>query len=194
MSWLWRELKTDWNKKANLVTLLRLILSPLPAGFIVAIFILRDPWLGIAAAGSYAFVAATDLLDGYLARLNDGAGITALGKWLDPAVDKVLNLMTFSALCLLYPWLIPVTCFIALRERSVTRIRNQAKRCGVTIPASVGGKKKQAAQCVAITLLTLQLPSAWFVVVLVVVVISVVLTGTSWAEYARNYRLANVEG
>ncbi len=57
---------------------------------------LTSHWLGL---GIFLLVAATDWLDGYLARKLDQ--VTDLGKFLDPLVDKLL---IFAPLLVLVEW------------------------------------------------------------------------------------------
>jgi len=73
----------------NVVTLSRIILIPL----IIGIYYLPADWLAldrrnVAATAVFILAAATDWLDGYLARrLNQ---MSAFGAFLDPVADKLI--------------------------------------------------------------------------------------------------------
>ena len=97
--------------------------------------------------------AATDWLDGYLARRR--GEVTTLGKLLDPIADKLLTSSAFIALVelgLAPAWMVVV---IVGREFAVSGMRNIAATRGVVMAASKWGKIKMVAQIVAITLLIL---------------------------------------
>jgi cardiolipin synthase len=73
----------------NVLTVLRLILAPL-----TAYFILQQNYS--AALFIFAFAGASDAADGYLAKR---FGLESrFGAWLDPAADKLLMLLCFVAL------------------------------------------------------------------------------------------------
>jgi len=97
--------------------------------------------------------AATDWLDGYLARRR--GEVTTLGKLLDPIADKLLTSSAFIALVelgLAPAWMVVV---IVGREFAVSGMRNIAASRGVVMAASKWGKIKMVSQIVAITLLIL---------------------------------------
>ena len=93
----------------NWVTLSRLL------GLPVLFILLTEPqtsrcWWG---EGIFLIAAATDWLDGYLARRLDQ--ITELGKWLDPLVDKLLTLVPF------FPFVIPNRSILKDSEQNFTQ-------------------------------------------------------------------------
>ena len=72
----------------NKLTLTRIILVP----FFLAAYMLNtlgDYWIYIATA-IFALASLTDMLDGKLARRNNNALVTDLGKFHDPIADKLL--------------------------------------------------------------------------------------------------------
>lgn len=73
----------------NRITLLRIVLT---APFVVCLLQLQDPQWGTTARrtalGIFVIMAATDGLDGYLARRLKAE--SPLGRFLDPLADKVL--------------------------------------------------------------------------------------------------------
>jgi len=97
-------------------------------------------------------VAATDFLDGYLARR--GNQVSAFGRIADPFVDKVLIVGAMVYLSVM-PWsrdLLPasVVVIILAREFLVTAIRGYVESIGQEFPADWFGKVKMIVQCVAV--------------------------------------------
>ena len=110
-------------------------------------------WREVVAVAIFLIAAATDWLDGYLARRRNQ--ITDLGTLLDPIADKLLMVSAFIALVemdLAPAWMIVV---IVGRELAVSGMRSIAATKGLVIAASHWGKGKTASQVVAITLLIL---------------------------------------
>ncbi len=105
----------------------------------------RDGALGAAAI--FAIAAASDQLDGWLARRLHQ--ITRLGTFLDPLADKLLIVGTLIALQgrgLVPAW---VVVLIVARELAVTNLRAVAAARGFSIGASFFGKTKTIAQSLA---------------------------------------------
>ena len=101
--------------------------------------------------GLFLLAAATDFLDGFIARR--WQKITRLGKLLDPAADKILTSAAFIALVgidLAPAWMVTV---IIAREFAVSALRSLAGTQGVTLGALFSGKVKTGLQIVAIALL-----------------------------------------
>ena len=97
---------------ANQLTLLRMVLIP-----VLALFVIYDR-LGWAVA-VFVVAALTDAFDGALARRS---GKTTLGAWLDPVADKLLVLTIFVVLTLPLPHLvqrIPVWLTVLVLSRDV---------------------------------------------------------------------------
>jgi len=110
-------------------------------------------WREIVAVAIFLIAAATDWLDGYVARKRNQ--ITDLGKLLDPIADKLLTVSAFIALVeldLAPAWMIVL---IVGRELAISGMRSIAATKGLVIAASNWGKLKTASQVVAITLLIL---------------------------------------
>src|SRR5262249_52476142 len=134
----------------------------------------------IAAAGVFGVAAATHRLGGELARRY--GPVTAVCKLADPLADKALMgtaLGGLAALDLVPGW---VTGVILVREIGVTVLRFWVIRHGV-IPASRGGKAKTLAQALAIELYLLPLPDGAAVLAPVVMVVALVLTLVTGADY-----------
>ena len=77
-----------WNP-ANLLTMLRIVLVPV---FATLMLYHQSAW----ALGIYAVAALTDLADGWLARRF--GWVTALGTFIDPMADKLLQLTAATLL------------------------------------------------------------------------------------------------
>lgn len=110
-------------------------------------------WRETLGVAIFLTAAATDWLDGFLARRR--GEVTTLGKLLDPIADKLLTSSAFIALVELGfapAWMVVV---IVGREFAVSGMRNIAAARGVVMAASKWGKYKTVSQIVAITLLIL---------------------------------------
>jgi CDP-diacylglycerol--glycerol-3-phosphate 3-phosphatidyltransferase len=95
--------------------------------------------------------AATDLLDGYLARR--WKQVTTIGTLLDPIADKLL--VSAALIALVQVRVVPGWLVVLLvgREFAVSGLRSIAAAEGYTISASELGKTKTVSQVVAISLL-----------------------------------------
>ena len=142
----------------NLVTLLRIFFVPL----LVAALVMEgmDLELGgfvltneLLALGIFLAAAATDLLDGYLARR--WKQVTTVGMLLDPIADKLL--ISAALISLVQVREVPawMAIIIVAREFAVTGLRSIAAAAGYTIQASELGKTKMMAQVLAVSLFLL---------------------------------------
>jgi len=118
--------------------------------------------LGWAAFSLFVLVAATDWLDGFLAR-KLGA-VTVFGRIMDPFVDKVVVCGTFILLLNMPPasdylpaWIVVV---VVAREFFVSSIRGYVESKGLSFAAEWSGKVKMLIQCVAVSALLFLIPSA----------------------------------
>ena len=177
------EARTSVLNIPNSVTVARVLLVP-----VVVVALLADGgsggWRWVAAA-VFALAAATDRVDGYLARRLDQ--VTDVGKLVDPIADKLLIGTTLVVLSWLgdLPWW--VTVVILVRELGITVMRFAVLRY-VVIPASSGGKIKTVLQSVGIGLFVLPLNllhPAVTVVAWVVIVAAVALTVVTGVDYLR---------
>ncbi|XBH22521.1 CDP-diacylglycerol--glycerol-3-phosphate 3-phosphatidyltransferase [Jonesiaceae bacterium BS-20] len=183
---------SPWNI-ANILTMIRIAMVPV---FVWAL--LQESgdsvmWR-LIALGIFVTAAATDKLDGYLARSR--GLITDLGKILDPIADKVLigaALIGLSILGDLWWW---VTIAILGRELIVTLMRFIVIKY-VVLPASRGGKVKTVLQVIAISAFLLPLaamPYAFFVIASVLMGAAVAVTVYTGIEYLFVGYRAFVEG
>lgn len=146
-----------WNVP-NSLSVARLVLA-------AVVFALIDQAQYLPALVVFVVAAVTDALDGYLARLLNQA--TAIGRQLDPLVDKVIiagaliHLLPIPGTGLA-PWMITV---IVTRELIVQAVRSMVEGKGVAFGARTSGKLKTVLQCCAVTAILLSLgmtlPTFW---------------------------------
>jgi CDP-diacylglycerol--glycerol-3-phosphate 3-phosphatidyltransferase len=113
---------------------------------------ITNDWLALAI---FLAAAATDLLDGYLARR--WKQVTTIGTLLDPIADKLLvsaALISLVQVRVLPGWM---AVLIIGREFAVSGLRSIAAAEGYTIRASDLGKTKMVAQVAAISVMLLSL-------------------------------------
>ncbi|MDZ4754207.1 MAG: CDP-alcohol phosphatidyltransferase family protein [Phycisphaerae bacterium] len=152
----------------NALTLLRLFVAA--AFFTTLTLTIRmgphddRPFWGNTAVALFVVAAATDFLDGYLARR--WQAVSVFGRIMDPFVDKVLILGAFIFLASprfaipveLEPdrfrmstgvatWMVVV---ILARELLVTSIRGVIEAKGISFGAEAVGKWKMVLQCIAV--------------------------------------------
>ena len=131
---------------ANSITIARILLVPV---FLVLLLGgLPKPWGDLAAAAVFILAAATDKLDGYVARRNKQ--ITTLGQFLDPLADKLLIAAALIALVAQDRVAAWVATVIIVREIAVSVLRIVGVSQGVSIPADKYGKLKTVLQIVYI--------------------------------------------
>jgi CDP-diacylglycerol--glycerol-3-phosphate 3-phosphatidyltransferase len=129
---------------ANSITIARILLVPV---FLVLLLAgLPEPWGDLAAAAVFILAAATDKLDGYVARRNKQ--VTTLGQFLDPLADKLLIAAALIALVAQDRVAAWVATVIIVREVAVSVLRIIGVSQGVSIPADRYGKLKTVLQIV----------------------------------------------
>jgi CDP-diacylglycerol--glycerol-3-phosphate 3-phosphatidyltransferase len=134
---------SQWNL-ANAITIARILLIPV---FLVLLLSgIPQPYGDIAAAAVFILAAATDKLDGYVARRNKQ--ITTLGQFLDPLADKLLIAAALIALVSQGRIVAWVAMLIIGREIAVSVLRIVGVSQGVSIPADKYGKLKTVLQFV----------------------------------------------
>ena len=146
---------------ANLVSLSRLLLSPLLFWTVLeADGNSGTSWLAVFLG---FVLAASDILDGHLARIR--GTVSKWGAFIDPLADKVVVIGT--ALCLVEVerfHLLPVV-LLALREIFITLYRLIVARKGLSIPARKSAKWKTTIQGIALMIAVMPWleNSQWFV-------------------------------
>ncbi|MDR2957120.1 MAG: CDP-diacylglycerol--glycerol-3-phosphate 3-phosphatidyltransferase [Coriobacteriales bacterium] len=190
---------------ANLVTIARILLIP---AFII---IMLAPWASWmpeptlaaylkpwSAAAVFILLAATDGLDGYLARSR--GEVTTFGKLLDPLADKILvaaALLALIELGVLPAW---IALVILGREFLVSGLRMVAVADGKVIAASRLGKIKTIFQIIAVVTFILKdslamigglwlgFNVAWYLNALAwfIMSITIIITVASLVDYIMN--------
>lgn len=183
---------------ANIVTLLRICLVPV---FVVAFISPWPAYFGLdassavkswVAAAIFILLAATDGVDGYLARSR--GEVSDFGKFMDPLADKILvaaALLSLIELGVLPSW---PALIILTREFIVSGIRMVAASNGTVIAASWYGKAKTVTQIIAIVLFIIKdsvvhidplqaLYSPLYLVSWAVMIAALVLTVISMLDY-----------
>ena len=145
----------------NALTILRIFFVP----FLVAVMVeqdLRIEWRGAVlvtnaflALSIFWIAAATDLLDGYLARR--WKQITTVGTLLDPIADKLLISAALVSLVQVHRVPAWMVVLIIGREFAVSGLRSIAAAEGYTIQASDLGKTKMITQVTAISMVLLSI-------------------------------------
>ena len=126
--------------------------------FIVGVFYLPDSWLSVtdknlAATLMFVLFAATDWLDGYLARKLNQA--SAFGAFLDPVADKFLVCACVLVLVHLQRADVFVALIIIGREIAISALREWMAQIGASKSVAVHmiGKVKTVVQMLAIPFL-----------------------------------------
>jgi CDP-diacylglycerol--glycerol-3-phosphate 3-phosphatidyltransferase len=146
-----------WLNVPNALTFLRALLVP-----VILVLLAMDqawgPFGGRDATGDtarwwafgiFVFAAATDSIDGWVARR--WHGVTRWGQLADPIADKLLIIGSLASLALVgeLPWW--AVNVIVAREVAVTLLRVRlVRRLDLVMPASAWGKAKTVSQVVAV--------------------------------------------
>jgi CDP-diacylglycerol---glycerol-3-phosphate 3-phosphatidyltransferase len=134
-----------WFNFPNGLTFLRALLVPV----ILWLLVQDGDALRWWAFGIFVFAAATDSIDGWVARR--WHGVTRWGQLADPIADKLLIIGSLASLAFVgdLPWW-AVTVIVA-REVAVTLLRVRlVRRLDLVMPASNWGKAKTVSQVVAV--------------------------------------------
>lgn len=130
----------------NKLTIARVIMIPL-----VMVFYMIDaiPYGKLIAMGLFVVAAATDFLDGYIARKYNL--VTDFGKFLDPIADKLLVASVLFMIAIdgtiPNPWGVIVVTIIMSRELIIDAFRLIASTKGIVMAADIFGKAKTMVQC-----------------------------------------------
>jgi CDP-diacylglycerol---glycerol-3-phosphate 3-phosphatidyltransferase len=173
-----------WFNLPNGLTFLRALLVPV----ILWLLVQDSDTLRWWAFGTFLFAAATDSIDGWVARRYQG--ITKWGQLADPIADKLLIIGSLASLAYVgeLPWW--AVSVIVTREVAVTMLRVQlVRRRDLVMPASVWGKLKTLSQVVAVA--AYLWPTVGTTLREVLLQLAIVLTIWSGIDYAfRAGRLA----
>ncbi|MBF8744965.1 CDP-diacylglycerol--glycerol-3-phosphate 3-phosphatidyltransferase [Pseudomonas putida] len=170
----------------NLLTVLRVLLIPI----FILLFYMPYHWSYLAASTVFAIAAATDWLDGYLARRLQQS--TPFGAFLDPVADKLMVAVALVLLVQVHAnfWLTLPAAVIIGREIVVSALREWMAELGARAHVAVSslGKWKTAAQMLALVILLGNPPLLTFWVVLGYGLLLVAAALTLWSMF--HYLLA----
>lgn len=146
---------------ANRITIARIFLVPVVLLFLLVRFDFGHFTIGgqtttvseIIAALIFIVAAATDGLDGYIARKRKM--VTNFGKFLDPLADKLLVTAALISLVEMQRIGAILAIIIISREFIISGLRTVAAAEGVILAASKLGKLKTAFQIISISALIL---------------------------------------
>jgi CDP-diacylglycerol--glycerol-3-phosphate 3-phosphatidyltransferase len=184
-----------WNWP-NTVTMLRMLAVP------VLLFLPLAEGVSGSRFMAWVFIVAalSDLLDGWLARRDNGRGVTRIGKLLDPLADKLLvstALIMLLAIGRIPLWGAGMVVVIVGRELAVTGLRGIASSQGHVVAAAWPGKLKTLAQNIATGALlfhyeTLGLPAHAIGMTLLAIATALTLWSgyTYFSDYFRGRRPA----
>ncbi|MDX1620839.1 MAG: CDP-diacylglycerol--glycerol-3-phosphate 3-phosphatidyltransferase [Nitriliruptorales bacterium] len=179
-----RSSTSGWFNLPNAFTFLRVALVPVIL-WLLAVGGEAAEWWALAI---FVFAAATDSIDGWVARRMHG--VTTWGQLADPIADKLLIIGSLASLASVgrLPWW--AVWIILAREAAVTLLRvGLVRRYDIVMPASKWGKAKTISQVVAVV--AFLWPAVGENVALPLLYVAVVLTLWSGIEYAfRAGRLA----
>jgi CDP-diacylglycerol--glycerol-3-phosphate 3-phosphatidyltransferase len=181
----------------NTITFFRVVLVPV----LMAFLLVDVPYGDVFALVVFVVAAASDSLDGYLARRFRQT--TVIGAFLDPLADKLIvtaALVSLVELGELSAW---VAMVVIARELAVTGLRMVAAVQGVVIPASRWGKAKTASQMLAIAAIIIEprwlkpewtlagQSVTWYLVLLMLVL--TVVSGIDYFVHARQKMQESLE-
>jgi CDP-diacylglycerol--glycerol-3-phosphate 3-phosphatidyltransferase len=166
---------------ANLITLLRILATPL-----VVVFVLNDKGSYWPAA-MWFVLALTDGFDGFVARKQ---GATRSGAFLDPLADKLMVFSTFGVLVYLGRISIWLVLIMGVRELAVSLYRTFALKKGVSVPAGMLGKLKMVSQLFVIELALLPDYRSFALFISPLMLLATALAIVSAYQYFRNASLA----
>lgn len=177
------------------LTVLRIVLLPVLLVFAFVAF----PGHNIVAAAVFVIAAATDFLDGYLARKLDQ--VTSLGKFLDPIADKMLVVCALFIVVGRASFAYGVNVYVAVcavmimsRELMIDAFRLVAASKGIVIAADKLGKAKTLVTDIALPLLLLNVHRYVSLAGLILLGAATLLTIWSGINYvARNKRVLKDE-
>jgi CDP-diacylglycerol--glycerol-3-phosphate 3-phosphatidyltransferase len=144
-----RSLRAEALNLPNAITTVRMAMIPVILWFTYN----ESRRASFIAAVLFAVIAATDFLDGWVARQR--GLVTVLGKFLDPLADKLVVMAALVMLVHLGRVAAWVVIVIMGREFIVSGLRTIAMSEGIVISAGQEGKTKTIFQLIGITFLLL---------------------------------------
>ena len=209
--------KAPWPERASIPNFLTILRAAMAVAFFILLEFYRFPGTGVQIANIaialFILAAATDALDGHLAR--KWKVVSSFGRIMDPLCDKLLVLGAFVYLAgprFVIPdymdtsapfematgvstWMVVV---ILARELFVTTVRAVAEGSGIAFGAKNLGKMKMVFQSFSVPIilaLAVNLPateyawSGWTCAVIAWLTVAVTLA--SWAPYPKGLALVD---
>ena len=179
--------RVTWSHPANLLTIARMLLSPL----LFLLILQADDNRGASWAvfGLGLAIGCTDFFDGRVARRANV--VSRSGAFLDPLADKVVVLgAAYCFVAVERYWWVPVTV-MAMRELGITAWRTRWAGEGVSIPARRSAKYKTFVQGVALSMAampTLGEADALLTAALWIAVAFTLITGAQYLLDGRSAR------
>ena len=134
---------------ANLLGIARILATPV----VIGLMLIGSPGFGIVAFVLFCLAAATDFLDGWIARMR--GEVSPLGVFMDLTADKVLVggvLVAMVDVDLLPTWIVAT---IIVRELVIAGVRQMAASEDVVLAARRLGKAKTLTTLVGMAVLLL---------------------------------------
>jgi len=168
----------------NILTLSRILLIPV----FVIVFYLPFGWRYPVSAAIFALAAATDWLDGYLARRWNQ--MTPFGAFLDPVADKLMVAVALTVLIEEYASVLVTlpAMVIVGREIVISALREWMAEAGkrASVAVSLLGKVKTTAQMGAIIFMLANEPGRmWAEVGIALLYLAAILTLWSMSLYLQ---------
>lgn len=173
---------------ANKITLSRVLFIPI----IIVVFFVNFPYHKLVTAIVFVIAAATDFVDGYIARKSKT--VTTIGKFIDPIADKILVavvlLLIIAGDFLYKPTILAVTLasVIITRELLIDGFRLIALSKGTVIAADKIGKAKTLTSVISLSLIISNIHIITTYVGWILLVIATVLTVISGISYIIKFR------
>lgn len=184
----WESARRQWFYLPNLISSLRILAFWYPAYLLWTGF--SSPTQRWAATIWFAIIAATDYVDGFIARKWKKLA-TDWGAFIDPVGDKLLVITTMIVLCVVYYgqpfWWVVVgsSAFFLAREVILTiqiGLANERPQ-----PSIWSGKVKTTLQMAMIIAWMTPFTPEWVWLVVILTIAAWVSTFTSWVDYYRAF-------
>lgn len=167
---------------ANLLTVSRIVLTPLLLWWIVAADdTIGTSWRAFILGFAMGF---TDLIDGRLARRDNN--VSRLGAFLDPLADKIVVIGAGLAFVVVDRYALLPVLLIAIREIAISAVRTWYSFKGLSIPARTSAKWKATIQGAALLIAALPPLKDQQVIVDVALWVAVAFTVWTGAQYLRD--------
>jgi CDP-diacylglycerol--glycerol-3-phosphate 3-phosphatidyltransferase len=150
--------------------------------FLIVLITAQERAASFAAAAIFVVGAASDGLDGYIARRY--ATVSRTGQWLDPLADKILVLAPVLTLAFLGRFPLWAAVIVTVREVGIAVLRAVLGLRGRSMPAVPLAKVKTLLQLLAITLYILPLGAGLDLTKLTALVIALAVTLYTGVRYA----------